>query len=138
MNVLSLYDEIGAMGTSFYIWDLGKEQVATIEMNGHYGIFMDFDTIETTAEESVLIAHEGGHIATGSTHSIGSPYEIIEQHENRADKWAIKKLIPKDELDKAIAKGYTEIWDLADYFNVTEDFMKKAVWLYKTGSLAAP
>ena len=136
MNVISLYKEIENMGASFYHWDLSNEQVATIEIGRRYGVFMDFDTIETAAEETVLVAHEGGHISTGSTHQVNSPYEIIKQHENHADKWAIKKLIPKDELDKAVSEGHTEVWDLADYFNVTEEFIRKAVCWYTRGNLS--
>ena len=124
MNVISLYKEIENMGASFYHWDLSNEQVATIEIGRRYGVFMDFDTIETAAEETVLVAHEGGHISTGSTHQVNSPYEII------------KKLIPKDELDKAVSEGHTEVWDLADYFNVTEEFIRKAVCWYTRGNLS--
>ena len=73
---------------------------------------------------------------TGATHKVGSEFEIIEQHENRADKWAIKKLVPEDELNEAVNCGHTEIYDLAEYFGVTEEFMRKAVCWYVHGNLA--
>ena len=135
-KILALYDEIGAMGVNFYLWDIEDSPSAAIEINGKRGIFMDFDKIASTAEEAVLLAHEGGHIAIGSTHHLDSPYDIIEQHENRADKWAIEKIVPRDELDRAVRDGHTEIWDLAEYFNVTEPFMRKAAWWYQHGNLA--
>ena len=58
------------------------------------------------------------------------------KHENRADKWAVNKLIPVDELDQAVEDGHTELWDLADHFGVTEEFMRKAVCWYTYGNLA--
>lgn len=49
---------------------------------------------------------------------------------------AINEFVSEQELDEAIADGHTEMWDLADYFHVTEDFMKKAVCWYTHGNLA--
>ena len=63
--------------------------------------------------------------------------DIRKKHENRADKWAIERLVPLEDFDQAIADGYDNIPDLADYFNVTEDFMRKAVCFYIHGNLAA-
>lgn len=48
----------------------------------------------------------------------------------------ITHLVPKDELDLAVAAGHTEIWDLAELFNVTEPFMRKATWWYQNRNLA--
>ena len=136
VNVLSLYNELNAAGVRFYHWSLGEEPAATVEIDKKYGVFMDFGNIETVAEELVLLAHEGGHVCTGATHTVYSPYNLIEQHENRADKWAVKKLIPKDELEEAVQGGMKTSWELAEYFGVTEDFMKKAVCYYTNGNLA--
>ena len=136
VNTLSLYKELNAAGVRFYHWALGDEPAATVEIGKTYGVFMDFGSIETAAEELVLVAHEGGHICTGATHTVYSPYDLVERHENRADKWAIQKLIPKDELDLAVERGLKAPWELAEYFGVTEDFMKKAVCYYANGNLA--
>jgi len=133
---LSLYDELEEENVKFYLWDIGQEAAVTIEINGRYGVFLDYRNIPTAAFENTLIAHEAGHIMTGSTHNLSSPFDLIKKHENRADKWAIKKLIPKDELDLAVKNGLREIWELAEHFNVTEDFMRKAVHWYKNGNLA--
>ena len=85
----------------------------------------------------MIVAHEGGHIATGSTHRVNSPYDLIEKHEVKADKWAVRKLISEQALDDAVAEGNTELWQLAEHFGVTEEFMKKAVCWYTHGNLAA-
>ncbi len=44
--------------------------------------------------------------------------------------------IPKEELETCFAQGITELWDLAEYFNVTEDFMRMAVDYYREQELA--
>ena len=91
----------------------------------------------TQPGERVHLGHELGHCLTGSFYNIPSPADLRGRHENRADKWAIRRLIPVDQLDDAIAAGHTELWDLADYFGVTEPFLKKALCLYIHGNLAA-
>ena len=58
------------------------------------------------------------------------------RHENRADKWEIELLIGREALEMAVAAGHTEVWDLAEYFGVTEEFMKKAILWYQKGSLS--
>ena len=44
--------------------------------------------------------------------------------------------IPAEGLDSAISHGYTQPWELAEYFGVTEAFIKKAVCFYTHGNLA--
>ena len=80
--------------------------------------------------------HEGGHYATGTTHEVSSPYDLVEKHEYKANKWAVQRALSSDELDDAVAEGYTEIWSLAEHFGVTEEFMRKAVCWYTYGNLA--
>lgn len=136
-KIISLYNELNECGVRFYHWDMDDLQAATIEQNGQYGVFMDFDNISSEAEELVIVAHEGGHISTGATHRVNSPYDLIEKHEHKADKWAIQRLITEEALDNAVADGCTELWQLAEHFGVTEQFMKKAVCWYTHGNLAA-
>ena len=136
-NILTLYDELNGAGIRFYHWDLGEDCAATMEMEGQYAIFMDFSNISTAAEEMTAVAHEGGHAVTGATHKVCSPFDLVAKHEYKADKWAVRRLIPAEEFSKAIAEGYTDLYALADYFNVTVPFMKKAVCLHTHGNLAA-
>ena len=101
----------------------------------HY-IGMDYHAFDSQADERVHLSHELGHCITGAFYNRYAKMDIRQKHENRADKWAIRKLIPSDKLDAAIADGHTELWDLAEYFEVTEEFMRKAVCYYTHGNLA--
>ena len=100
-------------------------------------IGMDDSVRDGSVQERVHLGHELGHCATGSFYSIHTAIDCRQRHENRADKWAIQALIPVEELDTAIAEGCTEVWELAERFGVTEDFIRKTVCYYVHGNLAA-
>lgn len=99
-------------------------------------IGIDHDVLEDETSERVHLGHELGHCRTGSFYNRWAARDVRQKHENRADKWAIKKLVPKDELDQAVADGCTDIYSLADRFRVTVPFMQKAVCWYTHGNLA--
>ena len=105
--------------------------------DGTFGIAIDPEKIQSDADEFCKLAHEVGHCVTGAFYNRYSSFDLREKHEHRADRWAVEKAVTLDALDDAVAAGYTEFWQLAEYFGVTEDFMKKAVCLYTHGNLAA-
>ena len=86
--------------------------------------------LRTSKDVKVHLAHELGHCKTGSFYNINT-LETRERMEYRADRWAIKKLIPFSELIAALDSGITELWELAEHFNVTEDYIEKAKILYE-------
>ena len=103
---------------------------------GQCSIGLDLPHRRTRNELRVRLAHELGHCVTGSFYNRYSSADNRKRHENRADRWAVGRLIAREELDEAVAEGHTEPWDLADYFGVDEAFLKKAVCLYTHGNLA--
>lgn len=107
----------------------------SVEVGGICGISIDRTGLNTREAKTALY-HEIGHCETRSFYNELFHVSSRKKHENRADKWAIKKLIPEDELKDAVSEGHTEIWDLAEYFGVTEDFMRKAICWYTHGNLA--
>ena len=46
----SLYSKLSRQGIHFYTWDMGDLCAATLEVGGHFGIFVDPDNIHTEAE----------------------------------------------------------------------------------------
>lgn len=104
--------------------------------DGKCSIGIDQGAMETTADETVHLAHEMGHCVRGAFYNRWAACDIRQRQENKADKWAIQRLITREALDKAVAAGLIEIWELAEEFNVTEDFMKKAMCWYQHGTLA--
>ena len=114
-----------------------RAALSVMDEDGVCFIAIDPTKIASNTEERVILSHELGHCITGSFYNQYSNYDCRQRHENRADKWAVKKLIPVDELEDAVTAGYTELWELAERFDVTEDFIRKAVCYYVYGNLAA-
>ena len=108
----------------------------SVPLGDGYAIALDPWKLGTLAQETVCLAHELGHCETGSFYNRYAALDVRQQHENRADKWAIRRLVPEDDLDAAMADGCDTIPALADRFGVTEPFMRKAVCWYAHGNLA--
>ena len=93
-------------------------------------IAIDVEKVVNSIEEKEIVAHELGHINTGSFYNVYTPLDIIGKHEKRAEKWAIKTLVPENEFNEAIQNGIIEPWELAEYFDVSVKLMNKAIELY--------
>lgn len=104
---------------------------------GQCFVGLDPSLRDGSVQERVHLSHELGHCVTGSFYNIYAAVDSRRRHENRADKWAVTTLISVEELDNAIAQGCTEVWELAEYFQVTEAFIRKALCWYVHGNMAA-
>ena len=111
--------------------------MSLMDDSGSCYIGMDDTIRDGSTQERVHLIHELGHCVTGSFYNRYATVDSRQRHENRADKWAVKKLIPVEALDDAIAEGCTEVWELAERFGVTEEFVRKAVCYHVHGNLAA-
>lgn len=94
-------------------------------------IALDYSLLFDESAERSHLAHELGHCKTGSFYNIYSDYDVREKHEYKADKWAVHEYIKFEEYQQAIQEGYTEVWQLAERFNVTEDFIRRADYIYR-------
>ena len=132
------------------LYDLAKQQnievlVHPMPQNGSMSVMLedgrcfvglDEGIRDGGIQERVHLSHELGHCVTGSFYNIYAAIDHRQRHENRANKWAIQALIPVEALDDAIAEGCTEVWELADRFQVTEEFIRKTVCYYVHGNVA--
>ena len=122
------------------IWRFDLPENGSVSVQGADGqcwIGVDAGILDGGMQERVHLAHELGHCLTGSFYSPYTRVDSRRRHEYRADKFAVKTLIPVEELDDAVAEGCTELWELAERFGVTEDYMRKAVCYYTHGNVAA-
>lgn len=76
------------------------------------------------------LAEEIGHYET----SVG---DILDQadtnnckQENIARRWAYEEILPKGNILFALQDGHTEIWDMAEYLEVDEAFLRGALKHY--------
>lgn len=136
-DLLELYRVADENGITVDCFELGKrEALSFMNTDGECYIAMDPFKLQSAQNERMKLAHEMGHCCTGSFYNQYAARDVRQKHENRANKWAIEKLIPEDELDEAVADGCTDIFTLAEHFDVTEDFMRMAVCWYTYGNLA--
>lgn len=110
-------------------------QGATIRDGADMAIFLDFSKICTIRQLRGTCLHEQGHTATGALHKVSSPYETVERSEYRANRWAAENYLTIEDFREAFATGYTEPWQLADYFDLPEQDIIKALtyWTERKG-----
>ena len=82
-------------------------------------------------EEKEIAAHELGHCEYGGTYCRASDACVKARAEYRANKWAYYQLVPPDEILACVDRGMITSWELAEYFNVSNAFIHKAINLYR-------
>ena len=136
-NLLSLYQYAEARNIDTDWCFMGKAKSLSMPCpDGSCCIALDPWKMNTLSEETTSLAHELGHCETGSFYNRWAAMDVRQKHENRADKWAIRRLVPANELYAAMEGGCTDVWSLAELFGVTPEFMKKAICWYRNGNLA--
>lgn len=132
MDNSDLYRMAEEDGVGVFAYKLPKTRsMSAVLPDGYMAIGIDYDALTSTAEERVHLAHEIGHCKTGSFYNKYSCYDVREKHERRANVYAVLHLMPLDEIHEAYRCGCREIWDMAEYFDVTEEFAKFALMYYK-------
>ncbi len=138
ISLQTLYDQAGQENIVIDRCPLKKrEAFSLMDEDGDCFIAIDPERISGESDERSKLSHELGHCVTGSFYNQWAACDIRRKHENRADKWAVTRLVSLEELDDAVANGLTELWELAEFFGITEDMMKKAVCWYTYGNMAA-
>ena len=108
---------------------------ATVRDRGEYGIFLDFSQISSTRLLRGVCCHELGHAATGALHKVSSPYELVERSEYRANRWTAQQFLTEADFRAAFEAGYTELWQLAEFFDLPESDIRSALvyWTERKG-----
>ena len=135
MTLEDLYRHVDSQGIDVDYTLFEHTESLSAPIGDRYVIAIDPTKVRSSADEKVKVAHEDGHCITHSFYSPGEDYHTRQRFENRADREAIKMLVPKDELDAAVAMGIVDPWDLAEHFGVPQWFMELAMTFYLTGSL---
>lgn len=99
---------------------------ATIRDGSDYAIFLDFSMLPTLRQIRGVCMHEQGHTATGALHKVSSPFETVERAEHRAIRYTAETYLTVEDFRMAFADGFTEPWELAEYFDLPEQDVLKA------------
>ena len=130
-----MYRDIRQRGIRLFVHSIGFTDAATLEMGGEYAIFLDFNQFSDVSQYREALGHEIGHCATGCTHAVSSPWDLVEKHEYKADRWAFEHYLPPEELQAAMDAGLTEPWQLAEWYGFPEQYVRRALeyWTQRRG-----
>ena len=93
-------------------------------------IIYDSSKLETNNELKQILSEELGHYYYDATYKFNSDPVFINKQEYKAKKYAYNILIPFEKLKLAIKNGLNNIYSLAEYFDVTIDYMQNAIQFY--------
>ena len=127
----SLYDLADEHDVGVYFYDLGDDKAVTVSDGAFAAIALNPRAIGSVQDETECLCHELGHLATGTLHPPRSDEATVLRSEYRAACWVVHHLVPPDELMEAIRFGCTGVWELAEYFGVSEDCILDAVKIYR-------
>ena len=108
---------------------------ATVRDGIYMAVFLDFTQIRSTRLLRGVCCHEMGHVATGALHKVDSPFELAERSEYRANRWCAQHYLSQEDFREALEAGYTEPWQLAEFFDMPERDVRSALtyWTERRG-----
>lgn len=134
-TLMDLYQFTERRGINVDWFSMKFAESISMFLDGSFSIALDPQKITSTKDEYCKLCHEIGHCETGAFYNKYATCDIVEKRENKANRWAIENSLTANEIDAAVEEGYTDIWSLAEYFNVTSEFMRKAICYYTFGNL---
>lgn len=126
-----LYNKFTETGIYLFNADTRSQKAISIRHGNDYGVFFSYASFRDSEEEFLVLSHEYGHCATGCTHALDSPFQLIAQHEVRANRKAVHEFLPADILKDELGKGHTTLWQLSESLNLPEAFVQSAIEIYK-------
>lgn len=82
------------------------------------------ESLSNSAAKACVLAEELGHYYTTAGDIIDQHDATNRKQENVARQWAYKKILPIENILFALQDGHTDIWDMAEYLDVDEAFLK--------------
>lgn len=87
--------------------------------------------LQTSADKVCVLAEELGHHYTTSGDIIDQSVITNRKHELRARNWAYEYLVPLSAFVQAHKTGIRNRHELADFLNITEEFLADAIKRYQ-------
>ena len=87
--------------------------------------------LETSAERACLLAEELGHHFTSVGHIIDPSSVANRKQERQARMWGYDKLIGLSGLITAYEHGCRELYETAEFLNVTEEALQNCIDAYR-------
>ena len=98
------------------------------------GLYADgciwIDRSMTNDKKYCVLAEELGHYHTSAGNILDQEDTGNRKQEYKARKWAYETILPVENILFALADGHGEIWDMAEYLEVDEAFLRDALRHY--------
>ena len=88
--------------------------------------------IKTMVEKKCVLAEEFGHYHTSAGDILDQTNPLSRKQELIARRWAYNKLVPLSKIVSAHQLYLSNHYELADYLDITEDFLEDALSWYKS------
>lgn len=133
MELNKLYDVANKENIS--VIDFRMKNKAIIELiDKDYYIGLNYSKIKSITEEKELLAEELGHYYCNAFYNSSSSPSTIAQKEYRANKWKCTVLVSINDFKDAFKKGLKNVYEIAEYLNLSEDTVAFAYNYYKENS----
>ena len=131
MNLDRLYDLAENEHIKIYDWHIEDCNGIFLNYDKINAIALNYDELGTYIDEKCTLAHELGHYFTDSIYRFSDDKILKDKAEYRTKNWAYSVLIPFKVLKEKILNGF-DIYQLAEYFEVTIEYMQNAIEFYKS------
>lgn len=116
-----------------------NEGIEILENNyiaGMKGLYIDNiitvnSNIETSIEKKCVLIEELGHHHTSFGNIINQSIVNNRKQERKARAWGYERLVSMDKLVDAIRYGVRNRFELAEYIDVTEEYIEDVIKYYK-------
>jgi len=133
MNLNRLYTIADNENIDIYDWHIENCNGIYLNYDKINAIALNYDKLGTYIDEKCTLAEELGHYYMDATYNYHSIDNVLKsKQEYRAKKWSYTVLVPFEKLKSAIKNGLYEVYQLADYFEVTCEYMQNAVQFYQS------
>ena len=122
--------ELEALSTNIKIhkFDLSNTRIKGLYSDGNIALSKD---LETTTEKACVLAEELGHHHTTVGNILDMKSTYNRKQERQARLWAYNKQIALHGLINAFEAGCCNRYEIAEYLEVTEEFLQDCLDCYR-------
>lgn len=106
------------------------ESFSILMKDGNCAVALDRSKLKSQTDELIKLAHELGHCETGSFYNKKSPADVRGRHEEQANRWMYRRLVPRKELF-CLLEEQRDLYEIAEYFGVPEQVITAAYEYYR-------
>lgn len=131
-DIENIYNEMQKRGIKIVNEKVASfKSVSLQDEDGRCMVAVDESKFETNAELHTALLHENAHCAAGTFYNEKTPMFTRGWLEYKTDKYVAKNNITKESIITAQKSGWCDnIWELAEYFNISVAYMKKMMYIH--------